>query len=248
MTNLLDDLVRTARETIASGYYGKRGTMKKAPSLVEAIRRSRTERAPAVIAEIKPATPTRGKLVEGGAKGLMAQFVADGACGLSVLTEPKHFHGNLGNLRHAVGTGVPVLMKDFVLDEKQIDCAAAYGASAVLLIASIVPPERLQALVEYARLAEREVLVECASRAEVELALETDAELVGVNNRDLRTFALDLDRTKVFTTGLKLGRPLVSLSGFHGPKDVDKVRGTADAILVGTSLIEGRTTIPELIQ
>ena len=244
---LLDELVLAARETVASGYYRHQGQIRRAPSLTTALAAARAVHDPALIAEIKPATPTRGRLVQGGHPALMRRFLHEGAFALSVLTEPKHFHGSLANLRHAVATGAPVLMKDFILDERQVDCAADAGASAVLLITQILPPERLDDLIEYAHLAEREVLLECASRAEVEHALTTKADLVGVNNRDLATFHVDLDRTRGFTEGLDLGRPLVSLSGFQSRADVHRVRGVADAVLVGSSLVDGTTSVKELL-
>jgi indole-3-glycerol phosphate synthase len=138
-------------------------------------------------------------------------------------------------------------MKDFILAEEQIDCAAGLGASAVLLIADILPKNRLERLIEYAHLSEREVLLECASRAEVESALASEADMIGVNNRDLRTFQVNIERTKEFTEGLEFDRPLVSLSGFATRADVLKVRDIADAVLVGTSLIEQTATVAELI-
>ncbi len=245
--NLLRELVDTARETIRSGYYRSTEEMRPAPSLRQAIEARARPGNPALIAEMKPAAPTRGKLVEGGYEALMRRFLADGAVGLSALTEPKHFNGSLALLKQAVATKAPVLMKDFILDEKQIDCAATHGASAILLIAAILPKSRLQVLTEYAHLAEREVLIECADRAEVELALTTEADLVGVNNRDLRSFQLDIGRTTEFTKGLDLDRPLVSLSGFGSRADVQRVADVAAAVLVGTSLLEGKTTVTELV-
>lgn len=245
--SLLHEIVDAARATIESGYYTSDGRLKRAPSLVAAVRAARARTDPALIAEIKPATPTRGKLVDGGFETLVERFLREGACALSVLTEPKHFHGSLANLRLAVRSGAPTLMKDFIVDERQIDCAASHGASAVLLIASLVPGPRLAELIEYAHAAEREVLLECGSRPEVERALKTAADAVGVNNRDLHTFRLDLERTEAFTTGLRFDRPLVSLSGFASPVDVSRVRGKVDAILVGSSLVDGTTTVAELL-
>lgn len=200
-----------------------------------------------MIAEIKPATPIRGALVEGGLGALMDRFLAEGACALSVVTEPRHFHGSLANLKLAVRKGAPTLMKDFILSELQIDCAAHFGASAVLLIADVLPKSRLPVLIEYAHLAEREVLLEVATAEEYRAALETDADLIGINNRDLRTFNVDLERTVRIAQVAPRDRPLVSLSGFESRKDVERVSDLVDAVLVGTSLIEGRASVQELI-
>jgi len=243
---MLKALVESARETIQSGYYRHTEDLRRAPSLARAIDESPHD--PAIIAEIKPASPTKGKMVPGGFDALMKRFVAEGACGLSVLTEPTHFNGSLANLKLAVATRAPTLMKDFVLDEIQIDCAATYGASAVLLIASILPKSRVQALIEYAHIAEREVLLECADRAELEMALASEADMVGLNNRDLRNFHVDLNRTLEAAKGLEFDRPFVSLSGYETRAQVQRVQGVADACLVGASLMEGRISVAQLVQ
>jgi len=244
---MLKNLIETANETIASGYYRGTDQIKDAPSLVRAIDESPHD--PAIIAEIKPASPLKARKVpEGGFEGSMKRFLAEGACGLSVLTEPRHFNGSLANLKAAVALRRPTLMKDFILAEEQIDCAASLGASAVLLIVGVLPKSRVTPLIEYAHLAEREVLLECGSKAELELALETDADMVGINNRDLRTFGVDLDRTLGFTEGVEVDRPLVSLSGFARRADVQRVAGVADACLVGSALMEGLVTVEELVR
>jgi indole-3-glycerol phosphate synthase len=243
--NLLRELVEGARETIQSGYYRPSDGLKDAPSLVRAIHEAQADGRRAVIAE---ATPTRGKLVEGGLEGYMARFVDEGACGLSVLTEPKHFHGSLALMKKAIGTRKPVLMKDFIIAEEQIDCAAHYGASAILLIASILPKKRIQILTEYAHLASREVLLEVGNEKEYEAAMASDADLVGINNRDLRSFEVDIERTIRIAASHEKEKPLVSLSGFTGPEDAARVDDVADAILVGSSLLEGVTTVQELTQ
>lgn len=245
---MLRQLVDTARETIQSDYYRPRDALRPAPSLVKAIQAAEAAGKRPVIAEVKPATPTKGKLIEGGLDAYMAQFVADGACGLSVLTEPRHFHGSLALLRKGVSTGLPVLMKDFFLDEQQVDCAAHHGASAILLIASILPRSRLQRLTEYAHLADREVLVEVSNEKEFQAAMEGDADLVGINNRDLRTFEVDLERTVRIAASSERLKPIVSLSGIQGPADARRLDASCEAILVGSSLLEGTTTVAELAQ
>ena len=245
--NLLHELVDTTRETIKAGYYRPSNEIKYAPSLVKAIAAAKADNVRPIIAEVKPASPTKGKLIDGGLEAYVDRFVEEGACALSVLTEPKHFHGSLANLKLAVRKGLPVLMKDFVLAEEQIDCAAHYGASAVLLIASILPRKRLQSLIEYCHLAGREVLLEVANRKEYEEALASDTDLIGINNRDLRTFQVDLQRTIDIAAGFEKEHPVVSLSGFKTRADLDRVASVADAFLVGTSLLDGTTSVRELI-
>jgi indole-3-glycerol phosphate synthase len=245
--NLLHELVDTTRETIKAGYYRPSSEIKYATSLVKAIANAKEDGLRAIIAEVKPASPTSGKLIEGGLEAYVDRFVEEGACALSVLTEPKHFRGSLANLKLAVRKGVPALMKDFVIAEEQIDCAAHYGASAVLLIASILPRKRLQVLIEYCHLAGREVLLEVANRKEYEEAMASEADLVGINNRDLRTFQVDLQRTLDIAEGIEKELPVVSLSGFKSRADLDKVASVADAYLVGTSLLDGTTSVKELV-
>lgn len=245
--NILHELVDSARETIKSGYYRPTGEIRHAPSLVKAIDRCKAENRRAVIAEVKPASPTSGKLIEGGLEAYIDRFVAEGACGLSVLTEPKHFHGSLANLRLSVKRGLPTLMKDFVISEEQIDCAAHYGASAVLLIATILPKKRIQTLIEYCHLANREVVLEVSSHKEYVEAMASEADMVGINNRDLRTFQVDLERTIKFADGVEKEKPVISLSGFKSRADLDSVANVADAYLVGTSLLDGTTSVKDLV-
>jgi indole-3-glycerol phosphate synthase len=246
--NLLHELIDSARETVKSGYYRPTGEIKYAPSLVKAIGQAGADGRRAIIAEVKPASPTKGKLIEGGLEAYIDRFVDEGACGLSVLTEPKHFHGSLSNLKLAVRKGLPVLMKDFVVAEEQIDCAAHYGASAVLLIASILPRKRIHTLIEYCHLADREVLLEVANAKEYEEAMASEADLVGINNRDLRTFQVDLERTIRIPQGIEKEKPVVSLSGFKSRADLERMATVADAFLVGTSLLDGTTSVKELVE
>ncbi|HLE46848.1 MAG TPA: indole-3-glycerol-phosphate synthase [Candidatus Thermoplasmatota archaeon] len=245
--SLLHDIVDTTRDTIRAGYYRPTGDLKLAPSLVKAIDAAKKAGRRAIIAELKPATPTKGKLIAGGLEAYAKRFVDEGACALSVLTEPKHFHGSLSNLRMAVKLGLPVLMKDFIIAEEQIDCAAHHGAAAVLLIASILPRSRLHTLIEYCRIAEREVVVEVASPKEYQEAMASDADLVGINNRDLRSFQVDLNRTLSIAGGAEKEKPVISLSGFTKREELDRVAGVADAFLVGSSLLDGTTSVKELL-
>jgi indole-3-glycerol phosphate synthase len=245
--NLLRELVDSARETIQSGYYRPNDASKAAPSLVKAIEKTKTDGRRAIIAELKPATPTKGKLIEGGLDGYLARFIDEGACAISALTEPKHFHGSIALMRKAVATRRPVLMKDFIIAEEQIDCAAHHGAAAILLIAAILPKKRIQTLIEYAHLADREVLLEVANDKEYQVAMASEADLVGINNRDLRTFEVDLERTNTIAKSAEKEKPLVSLSGFRSRADLDKVAAVADAYLVGSALLEGETTVQELV-
>jgi indole-3-glycerol phosphate synthase len=105
----------------------------------------------------------------------------------------------------------------------------------------------MDTLIEYAHMADREVLVEVGSRKEYEHALGTEADLVGINNRDLRTFAVDLERTRVIPEGLERSKPLVSLSGYETRAQIERYTPFADAFLVGSSLVDGRAALKELV-
>jgi indole-3-glycerol phosphate synthase len=139
-------------------------------------------------------------------------------------------------------------MKDFILDEVQIDCAARMGAAAVLLIAALHPAERLATLVDHAHAQGREVLLEVASAPEYAWAMGSRADAVGINNRDLGTFAVDIARTLTIAKGAPKTRPVVSMSGLRGRGDLDRVSSVADAFLVGSSLLDGTTTLEELLR
>ncbi|HXW99535.1 MAG TPA: indole-3-glycerol phosphate synthase TrpC, partial [Methanomicrobiales archaeon] len=193
----------------------------------------------AIIAEIKFASPSRGRIRGAGQPERVARdLVAGGCCALSVLTEPWFFGGSneyLSRVRDAVG--VPVLRKDFIIDPIQLDETAAIGGDAVLLIASILG-DRLPAFVEKARALGIEPLVEVHTAGEARAALRTRAGLIGVNNRNLGDFGMDFGKT--FTLGPRIrraGRRVVSESGIRTPDDIRALRPACDAFLVGSTLM-----------
>lgn len=202
---------------------------------------------PAVIAEIKRRSPSRGLIrPDFDPVAIARAYAAGGAAALSVLTDEAWFGGELGYLG-AVRAAVelPLLRKDFVVDAYQIDEARVAGADAVLLIAAALPAERLLALHAHARSRELDVLVEVHDESELELALEARADLIGVNNRDLRSFEVDLAVTERIAERLKRagrlaegGVLLVAESGIAGPADIARLQGGgAAAFLVGESLM-----------
>lgn len=205
-------------------------------SLVEAI-----ERAPRVplIAEIKRASPSAGDIKPSAdVLGVARAMLRGGAISLSVLTEPKYFKGDPSFLREIrKATEVPLLCKDFIVDEYQLYEAAELGADVVLLIAKALPRD----LPRFMRLAERlgmESLVEVTNEEEVRLAASAGAELVGINNRDLETLEVNLDRTVQLAPLLPDEATLVSESGISSPGDVRRMLDAgADAVLVGTALM-----------
>ncbi|MEO8425690.1 MAG: indole-3-glycerol phosphate synthase TrpC [Verrucomicrobiota bacterium] len=200
----------------------------------------------ALIAEVKKASPSAGVICSDFDPVRIAQeYEAAGASCLSVLTDERFFQGSLAYLsqiRHAVG--LPLLRKDFIIDERQILEAIEWGADAVLLIVSILSEAELtkfHALTTEAGLA---ALVEVHDESELDRALAAGAQIVGVNNRDLKTFKVDLATTEHLAEKLRLsahaqGKVLVAESGIHTRADVERLaRCGAHAILVGESLMK----------
>jgi indole-3-glycerol phosphate synthase len=191
-----------------------------------------------VIAEIKRATPRAGALdLDLDAGRLAAAYADGGAVAISVLTEPDHFKGSIEDLQAARTAGLPVLRKDFVIDDLQVLESRAAGADAVLIIVRILGDE-LAGLVAATQSLGMDALVEVHDEAELERALEAGATLVGVNHRDLETFEVDPDRTAKLAPLLPEGTTLVGLSGVSTRAEVEALgRAGAAAVLVGESLV-----------
>lgn len=194
----------------------------------------------AVIAEIKKASPSAGTIAPDFDPVAIAEaYAAAGANALSVLTDEKYFQGNLSFLsmvRDAVD--LPILRKDFIIHEVQIFEAIVAGADAILLIVGALEQEQLHRLLEVATNHQLDVLVEVHDLAEMERALETDARIIGINNRNLRTFDVDLTTTERLSEELGPDHILVSESGIYTGDDTRRIQSWgADAILVGEALM-----------
>ena len=162
-----------------------------------------------------------------------------------MLTEDKHFDGTLEDLGAArAACGLPILRKDFIVDEYQLYEAKVAGADAVLLIVAALEPEELSALNERALTLGLEVMVEVHDRDELRTALKMGAELIGINNRDLRDFSVDVERTAKLMGGIPSGVTVVSESGIAGAEQLGKLKDAGvDAVLVGETLM--RSADPE---
>ncbi len=194
----------------------------------------------ALIAEVKKASPSKGLLsADFDPVRLALEYQHGGANAISVLTDERFFQGSLDHLRSIKrSTSLPVLRKDFVFDPYQVVEARAAGADCVLLIVSILEDELLPSLSELATTTGMAVLVEVHDEIEVRRALEAGAELIGINNRDLRTFDVDLRTTERLRQTIPSYCTVVSESGIHGPSDVAMLREwDVDAMLVGESLV-----------
>lgn len=210
-----------------------------------ALRKPRRGRI-ALIAEVKKASPSAGVICKDFDPVRIAiEYEQSGASCLSVLTDEKFFQGNLEYLRDIrAAVKLPLLRKDFIIDERQLLEAAEWGADAILLIVSILDDARLRQFHTLATEAGLAALVEVHDEAELERARAIGAPLIGVNNRNLKSFNVDLANTEHIAAKLKAGPGsgagvlLVAESGIHTRNDVDRlVRCGAGAILVGESLV-----------
>jgi len=192
-----------------------------------------------LIAEVKRATPSRGELDLGlNAADTAVSFALGGAAAISVLTEPDEFRGSLEDLAAVRSAGLPVLRKDFIIDDYQVLESRAAGADAILLIVRALEDEELASLVKAADVLGLDALVEVHDATELERALAAGASVVGVNHRDLATFEIDPDRTARLAPGIPDDVLLVALSGVQSRADVEYLEAAgADAVLVGESLI-----------
>jgi indole-3-glycerol phosphate synthase len=199
-----------------------------------------------VIAEIKRASPSAGFIGEADPAELGARYEREGAACLSVLTEPEHFKGSLRDLDAARGrVALPVLRKDFTMDEAQV-LEAGTRADAVLLIAALFEAGPLARYVSLAVELGLTPLVEVHDEREADLALESGAQAIGVNNRDLRDFTVDLATTEKLA-GRLAGATLVAESGVKTPEDARRLREAgADAVLVGEAAMRDPSLVAML--
>ena len=206
-----------------------------------------------LIAEVKQASPSRGMLTSNFNPIRLAQTYAEGgAAAISVLTDASYFMGSIERLA-AIKEVVrlPLLRKDFIFDPYQVYESRAYGADALLLIATILSQGQLKDLVSLSHSLRLRCLVEVHDEGEVERAVLSGAEIIGINNRDLNTFAVDINTTRRLRPLVPKGKIVVSESGIRSRKDMEKLRKWGvDAVLVGEALVTAgdvRAKMKELI-
>ena len=242
---VLDSIVQARRERIDElrarfGHLRAEDLERSQRSFAAALRtRSGQGRSPqpALIMECKAASPSRGTIRSDYDPAALAAQYAPYAAAVSVLTEPDRFNGSFDDLaavREVVD--VPVLCKDFIVDEVQVLAARSLGADAVLLMLSVVPDDVYRELAELAHSLGMEVLTEVSTPEEMHRAAVLGAEVIGINNRDLRTLETDLARTEEMAPLAPAGVVLIGESGVSAPDDVRRLSGLVDALLVGSSL------------
>lgn len=191
-----------------------------------------------IICEYKPASPSKGDISNLLVEDVVPLYEKSGASAVSVLTEETFFKSNIKNLKIASkATKLPLLRKDFIMDEYQIYEARSCGASAVLLMANLYKDLRFG--IDLCHYFEMDALVECKNREEIETATKAGADIIGINNRDFRDFSIDLKRTEKLAKYMPEDVLLVSESGVQTGEDV-KLLGSygADAVLVGSTIME----------
>lgn len=244
MAHILDRILAAKRVEVASGRAAKplpamEREAREAPpprGFEAALRRQVAAGRPAVIAEIKRASPSQGRIrADFDPARIAASYERNGATCLSVLTDREFFGGGAADLRAArAACALPVLRKDFVIDPWQVHEARAMGADCILLIVGAAPEAELQSMCGLARSLGMDVLAECHDAPQLEAALRLDTPLIGINNRDLRTFATRLETTLGLLESVPADRLVVTESGIATPDDVKLMisRGVS-AYLVG---------------
>lgn len=251
MSDILNKIVAVKREEVAAGLKKVSLAAMRTDAesrvltrdFVGAMRAKVAAGQAAVIAEIKKASPSKGVLRADFIPADIAQSYAEhGAACLSVLTDKQFFQGSVDYLKQArASCALPVLRKDFMIDPYQVYEARVMGADCILLIAACLDDAQMADLEAVARSLDMAVLVEVHDRPELERALRLKTPLVGINNRNLRTFEVSLDTTLGMLADVPADRLLVTESGILGPADVQRMReAQVHAFLVGEAFMRAK--------
>ncbi|WP_411843602.1 indole-3-glycerol phosphate synthase TrpC [Salinicoccus sp. HZC-1] len=238
MATILDDIIDQKKKEL-NDLPSEPVTQDRQPvSLLERLKASETM---AVIAEVKRSSPSKGDINQGvNPAEQAAKYTAGGADTISVLTDQKFFSGSMEDLKSVKQTvDVPVLNKDFIIDERQINTAYRYGADVILLIVAALSDTQLERLYTHAKSLDLDVLVEIHDEAEMERALKIKPEIIGINNRDLKTFTVDIANTENILK--KYGTKeavFIAESGIKTADDALRMKNAgAKALLVGETLM-----------
>ncbi|KPU81544.1 indole-3-glycerol phosphate synthase [Nitrosopumilus sp. PRT-SC01] len=240
--NILKRLVTNSQTAIDDGTYEIDVNLQK--SSKDFIQIIKNNSHPTLLTEIKFASPSLGKIrTLTDPASIARQMIAGGSKALSILTQPNLFHGSpeyFMKVRESVD--IPLLMKDIMIENIQIDAAEKMGADYILLIQSLFDQgflKEIDEFIEYAHKKELKILLEVHTKQEFENALKTDADLIGVNNRNLDTLEIDLKTTKTVLEGYGKSRPILSESGIETTEDIQYLKKSgADAFLVGSSIMK----------
>jgi len=242
----LERILAKTRETVAERkervpfHVLEQRASKHAPRGFARALRARSQESPAIIAELKKASPSKGLIrPEFDVRSLASELATAGAAALSVLTDEPFFQGSLENLEIAsAAVTIPCLRKDFMVDEYQIVEARAHGADAILLIVAALTDAELTTLKDAAHRYELDVLCEVHNAEELARVLDLECDAVGVNNRNLKNFAVSLDVSLELASRLPAGAVHVSESGIETAEDMTRLRAAGfHAFLIGESLM-----------
>ncbi|MBA4460540.1 MAG: indole-3-glycerol-phosphate synthase [Nitrosopumilaceae archaeon] len=240
--NILRKLVNNSQMAIDDGVYDVDCNLEKSSKDFLQIIKSHTHAT--LLTEIKFSSPSLGKIrTLTDPVSIAKQMISGGSKALSILTQPHLFHGSpeyFIKVRQSVD--VPLLMKDIMIDKIQIDTAKKIGADYMLLIQSLFDQGHLQEIdefIDYAHKKGIQVLLEVHTKQEFENALKTQADLIGINNRNLDTLEIDLKTTETVLEGFEKSRPILSESGIETPEDIQYLKKCgADAFLIGSSIMK----------
>ncbi|MCZ2845312.1 MAG: indole-3-glycerol-phosphate synthase [Candidatus Bathyarchaeota archaeon] len=242
MPDFLDILAKDTKKAIENGHYECDSKIESEFSLKKNI--IACEKNP-IISEIKFSSPSGFiSKKELNAIDVASSMIRGGAIGISIVTEPKHFNGSLENFKILrKNFSIPILMKDFIMNKVQIETAFKLGANAILLIQALFDrnycDQSIDEMIDYAHSFKLETLLETHTEEEFKKAINTDADLIGINNRDLRNFTVELDRTYRILKGYyDNNHIIVAESGIKSPNDIVYLRvAGARAFLIGTSIM-----------
>ncbi len=240
--NILKRLVSNSQAAISDGTYDIDANLQK--SSKDLIQIIKTNPHPTLLTEIKFSSPSLGKIrTITNPASIAKQMIAGGSKALSILTQPNLFQGSpdyFMRVRQAVD--VPLLMKDIMIENIQIDAAEKIGADYILLIQSLFDQgflKEIDEFIEYAHKKELKILLEVHTKQEFVNALKTKADLIGINNRNLDTLEIDLKTTETVLEGYEKSRPILSESGIETTEDIQYLKKCgADAFLVGSSIMK----------
>jgi indole-3-glycerol phosphate synthase len=241
MPEFLAAVCASVRQDLENGYYNVERRVRRERL---SLRSHMSKRRPAIIAELKAKSPSRGHLREAIQPALANELVASGAAGLSVLTQRAHFDGSISLFQEvAESTRCPLLFKDFIVSERQIDAAFASGADIVLLISELfhlgLSDLPLEEMVDYSHGLGLETLVEFHSPSLMDSSVSSESDYIGVNNRNLKDLSLDTNHFFRIAPNLPRDRLVVAESGYSECADILRdFRAGADAFLIGSSLME----------
>lgn len=215
----------------------------------EALRNGRSENLPKLIAELKRKSPSKATIRQNLEVGKVVDIYNKFATAISVLTDIKFFGGSLEDLGEANETSnLPILRKDFIVDEYQLLEARQFGADAVLLIARILKIEEIEKLIAEAKKIGLDCLVEIHDETDLKKVLQTSAEIIGINNRNLDSLEIDLNTTFELIEKIPAEKIIVSESGICTREDLEKLSGKVDAILIGSAILQAEDVESKLIE